>query len=160
MQPPLHKIDKGAEFSGMPYAVHYESYGSSARESIDTPGDARPTEPGKQALRCLWLCALAAGLVLRVWMLKLLFEVNGDSLIYGGMAKNLLLHGRFALTLPSGEMYPTLIRLPGYPLFLAACFRLFGMENYFAAACVQIASGIAGLPAAGRFCAPDCSASD
>ena len=68
----------------------------------------------------------------------MLFEVNGDSLIYGGLAKNLLLHGRFALTLPSGEMYPTLIRLPGYPLFLAVCFRLFGMENYFAAACVQI----------------------
>ncbi len=61
--------------------------------------------------------ALAAGLVLRLWMLRNLFEVNGDSLIYGGLAKNLLLHGRFALTLPSGEMYPTLIRLPGYPLF-------------------------------------------
>ncbi len=82
--------------------------------------------------------ALAAGLVLRIWMLKWLFEVNGDSLIYGGLARNLLLHGRFALSLPSGEMYPTLIRLPGYPLFLAACFRLFGMENYYAAACVQI----------------------
>ena len=83
--------------------------------------------------------ALAAGLMLRVWLLGKLFEVNGDSLIYGGLAKNLLLHGRFALTLPSGEMYPTLIRLPGYPLFLAACFRLFGMENYFSAACVQVA---------------------
>jgi hypothetical protein len=81
---------------------------------------------------------LAAGLVLRLWMLRKFFDVNGDSLIYGGLAKNLLLHGRFDLTLPSGEMYPTLIRLPGYPLFLAACFRLFGMENYFAAACVQI----------------------
>ena len=56
--------------------------------------------------------------------------------------------------LPSGEMYPTLIRLPGYPLFLAVCFRLFGMENYFAAACAQIALELAGLPAAGRVCAP------
>ena len=74
----------------------------------------------------------------------MLFEVNGDSLIYGGLAKNLLLHGRYALTLPSGEMYPTLIRLPGYPLFLAVCFRLFGMENYFAAACVQIALDLLG----------------
>jgi hypothetical protein len=33
---------------------------------------------------------------------------------------------------------PTLIRLPGYPLFLAAIFHVFGMENYYAAACVQI----------------------
>lgn len=81
---------------------------------------------------------LAAGLVLRIWMLKWLFEVNGDTPIYGGLAKNLLLHGRFAFTLPNGAMYSTLIRLPGYPLFLAACFRLFGMENYFAAACAQI----------------------
>ena len=27
---------------------------------------------------------LAAGLALRLWMLQSLFEVNGDSLIYGG----------------------------------------------------------------------------
>ncbi len=72
-------------------------------------------------------------------MLKALFEVNGDALIYGGIAKNLLLHGHYDLTLPNGEMYPTLIRLPGYPLFLALCFRLFGMENYFSATCVQVA---------------------
>ena len=77
-------------------------------------------------------------------MLKSLFQVNGDTLIYGDLAKNLLLHGSFALTLPSGETYPTLIRLPGYPLFLAACFRVFGMENYFAAACVQIALELLG----------------
>jgi hypothetical protein len=87
---------------------------------------------------------LATGLVLRLWMLRKLFDVNGDSLIYGGLAKNLLLHGRFDLTLPNGETYPTLIRLPGYPLFLAACFRLFGVENYFAASCAQIALELAG----------------
>ncbi len=87
---------------------------------------------------------LAAGLALRLWMLRKLFDFNGDSLIYGGLAKNLLLHGRFDLTLPNGEMYPTLIRLPGYPLFLAGCFRLFGLENYFAVACVQIALDLLG----------------
>jgi hypothetical protein len=88
--------------------------------------------------------ALTAGLALRLWVLQSLFEVNGDSLIYGGLAKNLLLHGQFDLTLPSGEMYPTLIRLPGYPIFLAVCFRLFGMENYYSAACVQIALELLG----------------
>jgi hypothetical protein len=77
-------------------------------------------------------------------MLKWLFEVNGDTLIYGGIAKNLLLHGRYALSGAHGEIYPTLIRLPGYPLFLAACFRLFGIENYFAVSCVQIALDVAG----------------
>ncbi|MGA2671781.1 MAG: glycosyltransferase family 39 protein [Terracidiphilus sp.] len=90
------------------------------------------------------LPALAAGLVLRLWMLKEFFQVNGDTLIYGGLAKNLLLHGRYALTVASGEIYPTLIRLPGYPLFLALCFRIFGMENYAAAAGLQIALDLCG----------------
>jgi hypothetical protein len=90
------------------------------------------------------MAALAVGLVLRLWMLKELFEVNGDSLVYGGLAKNLLLHGRYALIGANGEVYPTLIRLPGYPLFLAACFRVFGMENYASAAWAQIALELAG----------------
>jgi hypothetical protein len=77
-------------------------------------------------------------------MLKHFFEVSGDALIYGGLAKNLLLHGRYALTVAGGETYPTLIRLPGYPLFLAACFRVFGMENYASAVWVQIALELAG----------------
>jgi Dolichyl-phosphate-mannose-protein mannosyltransferase len=92
--------------------------------------------------------ALAAGLALRIWMLHWLFNVNGDSLgdarIYGGIAKNLLLHGRYALTTANGEVYPTLLRLPGYPFFLAACFRVFGIENYFAVCCVQIVLELAG----------------
>jgi hypothetical protein len=88
--------------------------------------------------------ALAAGLALRLWMLKQFFLVNGDSLIYGGVAKNLLLHGRYALNGTGNELYSTLIRLPGYPLFLAGCFRVFGMENYVSAAWVQIALELAG----------------
>jgi len=90
------------------------------------------------------LAALAAGLTLRLWMLKEFFEINGDSLIYGGLAKNLLLHGRYALNGEGGEMYSTLIRLPGYPLFMALCFRLFGMENYYSVALAQIALELAG----------------
>jgi hypothetical protein len=82
--------------------------------------------------------ALAAGLVLRLWMLGKFFQVNGDALIYGGIAKNLLLHGQYALDGASGTIYPTLIRLPGYPLFLALCFRIFGMENYVPVAWLQI----------------------
>lgn len=88
--------------------------------------------------------ALAAGLALRLWMFVRFFEVSGDSLVYGGIAKNLLFHGRYALSLPSGEMFPTLIRLPGYPLFLAACFRLFGVDNYAPVAWLQIALELIG----------------
>ena len=97
------------------------------------------------ALSRLSVClALAAGLSLRLWMLKQHFLVNGDALIYGGLAKNLLLHGRYALDGSGGEIYSTLIRLPGYPVFLALCFRLFGMENYASACWVQIALELAG----------------
>jgi len=88
--------------------------------------------------------ALAAGAVLRAWMLKKLFEVNGDALIYGGLAKNLLLHGQYGLTVANGEMYSTLIRLPGYPLFLTLCFRVFGIENYASAVWAQIALELLG----------------
>jgi hypothetical protein len=88
--------------------------------------------------------ALAAGLVLRLWMLKDLFLVNGDSLLYGDLGKNLLLHGRYAFTGSNGQLIPSLIRLPGYPLFLAFCFKLFGMENYFSAAVLQIFLELAG----------------
>src|SRR6185437_3625510 len=107
----------------------------------------RPALTTKVVAACT--LALAAGLALRLWMLYWLFEVNGDSLIYGGIAKNLLLHGRYALgehatTGANGGMYSTLLRLPGYPFFLAACFRVFGIENYFAVCCVQIALELAG----------------
>jgi len=76
---------------------------------------------------------------MRAWMFRHFFETNGDPLVYGDIAKNLLLHGRYALTLGNGQAFLTLIRLPGYPLFLAACFKLFGMENYAAVAWLQIA---------------------
>lgn len=93
----------------------------------------------------LWMLpALLAGALLRFWMLKHFYEVTGDALIYGGIAKNLLLSGRYALTVGTGETYPTLIRLPGYPLFLAVCFKLFGMENYASAAWVQIVLELVG----------------
>jgi hypothetical protein len=90
------------------------------------------------------LLALASGLALRLWMLKQFFNVNGDPLIYGDLAKNLLLHGSYALTGGGGELVPVLMRLPGYPLFLALCFRLFGTENYVSAAWMQIGLELTG----------------
>ena len=102
--------------------------------SQSNPGPA----PARPAVVLSIGLALAAGLALRLWMFARFFEVSGDSLVYGGIARNLLLHGRYALSLPSGEMFSTLIRLPGYPLFLAVCFRLFGVDHYAPAAVLQI----------------------
>lgn len=95
--------------------------------------------------RAAWpyAAALAAGLVLRIWMLTEFFQAYGDTYIYGGLAKNLLEHGIYSFTRSSGAVLPTLIRLPGYPLFLVVCFKLFGMENYGAVAYVQIALDLA-----------------
>lgn len=85
------------------------------------------------------LLALCLGLLLRVGMLRWLYFPQGDTLIYGGIAKNLLLHGRYALSGAGGLPYPTLIRLPGMPFLLALCFRIFGLDNYFFFSCLQIA---------------------
>lgn len=86
-----------------------------------------------------WLLALAlaAGAALRLWFIHAYPEVQGDPLIYGDIAKNWMLHGIYGLTSGS-SINPTLIRLPGYPLFLALCFRLFGMEHYHAVMYVQV----------------------
>jgi hypothetical protein len=88
--------------------------------------------------------ALAGGAGMRLWMLKALPQITGDTLLYGGMARNLLLHGQFAITGSDGVAHETLIRLPGYPLFLALCFRLFGIDNYNAVSYVQIGLELAG----------------
>ena len=77
------------------------------------------------------LFALAAGAALRLWFIHAYPEILGDPLIYGAIAKNWMLHGVYGTT-TSGALRPTLIRLPGYPLFLMACFKLFGMEHYHA----------------------------
>jgi hypothetical protein len=90
--------------------------------------------------------ALAAGLLLRLWFVAHMTLIDGDSLIYGDIAKNLLRHGVYGFTNGRAPhsigVAPTLIRLPGYPLFLAACFRLFGMEHYRAVLNVQIAADL------------------
>lgn len=112
------------------YPVQYESM--KAARVRQTAG-ASPA-----AVKISAAFALVCGGVLRGWMLRKFFEVSGDSRLYGGMAKNLLLHGRYALSDQSGVVHATLIRLPGYPLFLAAVFRVFGMENYWAASVLQI----------------------
>ncbi len=104
----------------------------------DAPSPSIPQRAG-HARSLLWLSlALLAGAALRLWFFRHFFEANGDPLVYGGIAKNLLLHGSYGLTLSTGQVFPTLIRLPGYPLFLALCFKLFGMENYAAAVLLQI----------------------
>jgi hypothetical protein len=87
--------------------------------------------------------ALLAGGALRLWFIHKLPEISGDSLIYGDIAKNWLLHGIYGIS-DGASATPTLIRLPGYPLFLLLCFRIFGLEHYkavmFAQATIDLGS--------------------
>ena len=95
--------------------------------------------------RKVWLIllALAMGASLRLWFIHAYPEVEGDSMIYGEIARNWMTHGVYGLTSAPGHFRPTLIRLPGYPLFLALCFLLFGMEHYTAVMLVQVAVDLA-----------------
>jgi dolichyl-phosphate-mannose-protein mannosyltransferase len=80
------------------------------------------------------LVVLAAGAALRLWFIHAHPQVQGDSLLYGDIAANWLAHGVYGHSVghPSGltTIQPTLVRLPGYPAFLALCFALFGVANY------------------------------
>ena len=100
-----------------------------------------------QRARLHLLAALGLGLALRLWWIHAYPLVDGDSLIYGDIAKNWLLHGVYGFSTGAGAdagIRPTLIRLPGYPLFLAACFRLFGVEHYRAVLYTQTGIDLAG----------------
>ena len=75
-----------------------------------------------------WSVALAllAGAALRLFFILVYPEFDGDSAVYGTIAKNLLINHAYALDKP---YHLTLIRLPGYPFFLALIFKVFGMGN-------------------------------
>jgi 4-amino-4-deoxy-L-arabinose transferase-like glycosyltransferase len=81
--------------------------------------------------------AIAAGLALRLWFVANQARISGDTLIYGNIARNWMQHGVYGFSVLAGVPAPTLIRLPGYPLFLMACFGMFGVEHYSAVMYVQ-----------------------
>ncbi len=98
----------------------------------------------------LWVViAMLLGLWLRFWFIGHGPRVTGDSLIYGDIAKNWLQHGIYGFSRTGGGVRPTLIRLPGYPLFLAGCFAVFGVEHYRAVMFVQAAVDIVGAAGVG-----------
>jgi 4-amino-4-deoxy-L-arabinose transferase-like glycosyltransferase len=90
-------------------------------------------------LRQNWLffvIATLAALALRLFLVFTFPVVQGDSFIYGDIAKNWVSHGIFGVT-DGAIIRPTLIRLPGYPAFLGAVFSVFGREHYTAVLVVQ-----------------------
>ena len=101
--------------------------------------------------RLRWLlgagAALVAGLALRLWFLHHAPAPPGDAIIYSGIARNLLLHGIYGFNShisPAGHIVfePTLIRLPGYPLFIALVFSIFGIDNVRAVLALQVVADL------------------
>ena len=75
-------------------------------------------------------------------LLRLFFVLKmpvdrGDSLIYGDIAKCLLNRHMFGIDRLAG-CEPTLIRLPGYPFFLAFTFLISGQDHYIGAMLFQL----------------------
>ena len=83
-----------------------------------------------------FLLVTLAALALRLLFVLRFPHIAGDSFVYGDIAKNWLNHGVFGLS-DSAAGQPTLIRMPGYPGFLAMVFSIFGQEHYTAVMVVQ-----------------------
>ena len=78
-----------------------------------------------------------AALALRLLFVFRFPAVVDDSRLYANIAKNWLHYGIYGLT-DSGQVVPTLSRLPGYPAFLAAVFAIFGVDNFRAVLLIQV----------------------
>jgi hypothetical protein len=85
--------------------------------------------------KLFFLLVTLAALALRLLFIFRFPHVAGDTFTYGDIAKSWLNHGVYGLSSPS--LRPTLIRLPGYPAFLAVMFSIFGQEHYRAVMIAQ-----------------------
>jgi 4-amino-4-deoxy-L-arabinose transferase-like glycosyltransferase len=96
-----------------------------------------------------WGAALVAGALLRLVFFHLRPTVAGDALMYGDLAHNMVAHHVYGFSgavsgIAGAGIQPTLIRLPGYPLFLAVCFAVFGGVKYGVVLAVQMVVDLVG----------------
>jgi len=93
--------------------------------------------------RLFFVLLTTAGLALRLFFVLKFANWDGDPLFYGDLAKNWLQHGILGTT-HAGGIQPCLIRLPGYPAFLAAIWAVTGVEHYRAVLLVHVLVDIVG----------------
>ena len=84
-----------------------------------------------------FFAATLAALALRLIFLVHFPGIVDDSRLYADIAMNWLQYGVYGIS-NSGQVVPTLSRLPGYPAFLAAVFAVLGWSNFRAVLLVQI----------------------
>ena len=89
----------------------------------------------KQWIIVLSLIVLAAAFRLAVvhWLAS---DSAGDSIVYEQIARNVLEHHVYS-HLDEAPFAPTYVRLPGYPLFLAVIYAVFGHTNDTAVRIIQ-----------------------
>ena len=88
------------------------------------------------------LALLLAGVGLRLLFVVLHPWIAGDSLVYADIAQNMWTAHIYGVSDAAG-IRSTLIRLPGYPVFLAACFVVFGMGKFSPVLWVQLCFSVA-----------------
>jgi hypothetical protein len=69
--------------------------------------------------------ALLAGLALRLYFISHFPFYSGDTRFYEGLARNWLFHHVYGISI-GGKLTPVIMRMPGYPAFLAAIYKLLG----------------------------------
>jgi 4-amino-4-deoxy-L-arabinose transferase-like glycosyltransferase len=88
-----------------------------------------------QRIAILSLIVIAAGFRLAI-VLRLPNDSAGDSIVYEQIARDVLEHHVYS-HLDEAPFAPSYVRLPGYPLFLAAIYSVFGHTNNTAVRIVQ-----------------------
>ena len=114
------------------------------------PSQVQLTHGGFLRGNALWWVAVAAGLLLRLWFLWHPMPLDDDTGVYAELATNLFHHGIYGSEGDAG-IVPSLIRLPGYPLFLGLVFALFGAANFTAVLVSQIGIDLLGCWLIARF---------
>src|SRR5215469_13106485 len=98
----------------------------------------------------LVLLILLAGLALRIYYVFLPVTFDDDTTAYAQLATNWFHHGIYGFdsdapnATPNTPPVPSLIRLPGYPLFLGLIFSIFG-ENLVAVRLIQALIDLLGV---------------
>jgi 4-amino-4-deoxy-L-arabinose transferase-like glycosyltransferase len=93
-----------------------------------------------------FLATTFAGVALRLFFVFYFPAITDDSRIYSDLATNWMQHGIYGHSAggqiqpqAQKQVTPTDSRLPGYPMFLAAVFVIFGIGNLKAAMLIQVA---------------------
>lgn len=83
------------------------------------------------------LIVLTIGIAFRLFVAtRLATDEPDDGRLYSRIAMNVIEQHSYSIE-QEPPFSPTLIRVPGYPLFVASCYRLFGRENNRAVRIVQ-----------------------